>query len=524
MRKGWLAWVLVSVSCASAPIKKADAPALASADALVLQGCYDCLLEARTTYARVGVGKARPLVAARLFETDLLISLREKELALETSGAFAEAASIAKELLPAIEADRYLAIAEAVPPDDLGWPHREIEGFRRAHIAFVPKINDELQWLATGALSPPVRSYLALAIQCAYPTRPRPGQPPGRLRRPELAPDAPPLVAYRTGICIDISADILTHVRDEVPRFVETGYFLSRKALVTVATDGGGSVRIWLDENYKRFPKSPSITYASGNYNQIIGDCRAALKFYDETLAIKPQHEEGLLGRTICLTYLKRNDEAIAEATQMIALETDNIDQAYYWRSWNHYGQKALDLARADIESAKRVHVSSPIYTLAGMIEHDQDDLTPAEHDLNSAIEMFDGNCTAWWYLGLVGIKREQWLASGARFGRAMDCYGASVIGDENGLRAMQARTDVDPDFKTRQITGFEAAIAEDSSHEYAAAFNAANQCAHGGDIARAKSLLEIAARDPALAEQVAQLRKIIGGTELDSRRRLLRR
>ncbi len=49
----------------------------------MLQGCYDCLLEARATYARVGVGKARPLVIARLFETDLLITLREKELALD---------------------------------------------------------------------------------------------------------------------------------------------------------------------------------------------------------------------------------------------------------------------------------------------------------------------------------------------------------------------------------------------------------------------------------------------------------
>ena len=83
MRKVWLAPLLLSVACASTPIKKPDVPALAQADALVLQGCYDCLLEARATYARVGVGKARPLVIARLFETDLLITLREKELALD---------------------------------------------------------------------------------------------------------------------------------------------------------------------------------------------------------------------------------------------------------------------------------------------------------------------------------------------------------------------------------------------------------------------------------------------------------
>jgi tetratricopeptide (TPR) repeat protein len=281
---------------------------------------------------------------------------------------------------------------------------------------------------------------------------------------------------------------------------------------LTVKQDGGGNGRAWLDENYKRFPSSPSVTYLSGNFNQLIGDCRAGLKFYEETLAKKPEHEDALLGRTICLTYLKRNEEAIAEATHMISLRTDNIDQAYYWRSWNHYTRQELDLARADIELAKARHASAPIYTLAGMIEHDQDDLTPAEKDLDSAVQMSDNNCTAMWYLALVALKREQWTNSGGQFQRAMDCYEVSVKDDEQGLKSMQSRTDIDPDFKARQITGFEAAITEDRSHQYAAAFNAANQFAHGGDVAAAKKLLEVAAKDPSLSDKVEQLRKIIGG------------
>jgi hypothetical protein len=120
MRKLWLAVVLLSVGCAGAPIKKPDLAALAEADALVLQGCYDCLLDAHTTYVRVAVGKARPLVIARLFEVDLLITLREKELALDGSGAFSEALALAKELPPTVEAGRYTTLVEAVPTDDLG--------------------------------------------------------------------------------------------------------------------------------------------------------------------------------------------------------------------------------------------------------------------------------------------------------------------------------------------------------------------------------------------------------------------
>jgi tetratricopeptide (TPR) repeat protein len=511
MRRVWLAPVLLSVACASTPIKKTDVAALAEADALVLQGCYDCLLEARATYARVGVGKARPLVVARLFETDVLITLREKELALDSSRSFGEAQALGKELPPAFDAARVLAIVEAVPGDDLGWTHRETADFRRAHVPFVPKINDELQWLATSALGPAVRQYVSLAIDCAYPTRARPG---GQMRmtRPEVPDGAPPLVAYRTGICLDVASPILAKVRDEVPRFVETGFFMSRRALLAFKTEGGYGARVWLDENYKRFPDSPAVTFISGNFNQLVGDCKAGLRFYEETLTRKPEHELALIGRTICLTFLKRTDDAIAEATHMIELKTDNIDEAYYWRSWNHYSRQELDLARADINLAKSRRATASIYTLAGMIEHDQNDLNEAEIDLKSARDMSSQNCTAMWYLGLVALKREQWLVSGKNFEDAMGCYDENVKDSETGLRAMANRTDIDPQFRAHQIEGFEAAIKEDRSHQYAAAFNAANQYAHGGNVDKARTLLEIASLDPALSKQVADLRRIIGG------------
>src|SRR4051812_25513356 len=101
MRRPWLLLLLlIAPACASEPIKKLDLSALAAADAQVLQGCYDCLLEARATYERVGVGKARPMVVARLFETQLLITLRERELAMDSAASLARARDLAKELPP----------------------------------------------------------------------------------------------------------------------------------------------------------------------------------------------------------------------------------------------------------------------------------------------------------------------------------------------------------------------------------------------------------------------------------------
>jgi len=79
----------------------------------------------------------------------------------------------------------------------------------------------------------------------------------------------------------------------------------------------------------------------------------------------------------------------------------------------------------------------------------------------------------------------------------------AYAVGDRRQLKNLLGKEVYD---------GFEAAIKEDHAHQYAAAFNAANQYAHGGNVAKAKTLLEIASLDPGLSKEVAELRKIIGG------------
>jgi tetratricopeptide (TPR) repeat protein len=406
---------LAGLGCAAKkPVTRPlDLSGLDQADAAVLQGCYDCLLDARAIYRRIGAGAGRPVVLTRLFETSLLLTLRHKELALDPSEPFGEAQALANELPPEIEADRYLALVDAVPGDDVGSPHRTIEAFRRARAeaGFVQKVNDELTWLKTGALREPVRDYLDLAVDCAYPTRASaPGQPP-RPTRPDVRQPpagAPPLVAYRTAICLVLNQPVLYRLRDAEPRFVEASLFLARFDVAVAEQMGPGRAVERLEEARARFPASPSATYLSGSINQAIGDCDAALAFYDETIALAPVHENALLGRTICLTFLKRPADAIQTATRMIDLETDNISDAYYWRAWNRHAGQELDLARADIERAKRGSATFQIYTLAGVIEYDQNDLDPSQRDLQRARVMVSGdtNCEAIWYLALVQTKR----------------------------------------------------------------------------------------------------------------------
>jgi len=514
--RAWVAAVcLASLGCAATkPVTRApDLSGLDEADAQILRGCYDCLLDARAIYRRIGAGPGRSVVLTRLFETSLILTLRDKELALDPSDMRAEAQALAGELPAELEAGRYLALVDAVPPDDVGVPHKTLTAFKRARVAegFLPRIEGELAWLDTGALRAPVRQYLRLAVDCAYGTRPpAPGQPPRAVEVRKPGEGAPPLLVYRAAICGLLDQPALFRLRENAPRFVDASPYLAEVDIAMADQLGPGRAAERLDEARARFPASPMATYLSGSYNQAIGDCDAALAFYDETIVLAPEHENALLGRTVCLTYLTRRAEAIRAATRMIDLETDNRGEAFYWRAWNRHADHALDLARADIDRAKGLGATLQTYTLAGVIEYDQDDLVPSQRDLQTARIMARGdtNCTAIWYLGLVDTKKKAWLTSARFFEEAMSCYEHTAAIDQSQLNSWRGRIDLDAAFLARKVAGLEAEVKEATRQRYAAAFNAANYYAVGADIPSAKRLVEIAAADPSLADKVGKLKE----------------
>jgi hypothetical protein len=79
-------------------------------------------------------------------------------------------------------------------------------------------------------------------------------------------------------------------------------------------------------------------------------------------------------------------------------------------------------------------------------------------------------------------------------------------------MEKIRSNPDLDAEFRASQIAGFEAALIEDRRQYHAAAFNAANHYARGGVVDRARPLIEVAAKDPALAQRVADLKRAIGG------------
>jgi tetratricopeptide (TPR) repeat protein len=480
----------------------------------VRQGCYDCLTEARAAYRALGAGPLGPIVLRRLFETELLVAARERELALRPSDAMAAASELARELPASVDADRYVAAIESLPHDRHGWPRRERTAFLQSNGLSSARAAEEAAWIRQGSLSEHVAEYLAVAVECAFVPRsarqPAGASPSSAETAPETAPEAaPPLVRYRRAICDTPDRQALEAVRADVPRFAEASFFLAQLAVSSIAAGGGGDPHALVEAALAWMPESPAATYLSSSLQFAISDWARAIAFYDQTLALKPGHEDAWLGRTISLTELHRTDEAIDAATRMIGLGLDNADQALYWRAWNRHARGELDPARADIEDAKRRRRSEEMLTLAGIIAHDQGDFESARRDLQQALGMAKGrNCRALWYMGSVHVKERNWPDGAATFESAMTCYADDVASRENAVRGLEANTALDAAFRRSRLARLGEEIRIQRRQHLAAAFNAASFHALSGDLVKARRFAEVAAQDPDLGDELDELHR----------------
>lgn len=511
-----LAIPLLFAACAAKSIRRENALALAMSDARVLEGCYDCLLEAQAGYERLAASKYvnRDTILLRLLETTLLVMLREKELALDWRASAGRARELAGRTPTPVDAARLLTIAEAVLPDGTGrpsnWPAEMRSGWRY----FLPKIPGEIAWLSSAPLRPEVRDYLALALDCSYDARVlAPVQQLGATqRRPILAPEAPPIITYRTGICMGAEPAMLTAVMALVPRFHEAAYFAGSLAAFGAEEDGGAKAAPLLRQAQNRFPRSPGVNYMRGWLADALGECGEAVRHFDAVLEIDRAHEFAWLHRTKCLSRLRDDSSVIASATALLALRTRSTQQAYYWRAVSLLRLKDLSGARSDIEAAKALGHDANSLTLAGVIENEQADLAIAERDLRAAraLPHGDANCIATWTLALVLGSSNRPAESARMFEAAMGCFNMKVAVIGYQIAKLREKPYANPEYVVRRIAGFEADSVDQLTRYYASAFNASGHSANAGQTSRALELLDIAARDPKLALQVAQLRKAI--------------
>ena len=520
-RSRWLvtaatcAVALASAACASARIRKENALALAAADAKVLEGCYDCLQDARRTFERLAAGKkskSSPAVVARLFETDILIALREKELGMDSRGAMERARVLAPRVPTTFEPGRVLALADHALPDGNAYPLEATAALLRSNKPFVDKLDTELAWIEQSPLTPAVLKYIALAVDCSYPDRyTERGDTTNPLeRRREVPINAPPLLAYRAANCAKADTLGLKRVLAAVPQLSEAAYALGNVVVWFSGETGGEDARKYYASAHARFPRAAGVTFMSGWLDLNVGDCREAIRYFDETIAMQPEHDRAILQKAICQSTLHEDSAAIATATRFIALETPDIAQGYYWRAIGRLRRRELEMARSDIELAKAHSRAADILTVAGIIEFEQADFMVAETDLRGAraAPKGDENCNAGFYLGSVLMKREAWEEAAASYDSAMVCYDdkANLIAAK--IEEVRRSTRGSEEFRAKRIASLESDLADRRKRNQTSAFNAASMNVRLGNFSRAAELLTVAAQSPDLADQVEKLRE----------------
>ncbi|HUQ83746.1 MAG TPA: tetratricopeptide repeat protein [Gemmatimonadaceae bacterium] len=500
-------------ACASGRIRKENERALAIADTKVLEGCYGCLGEARATYERLASArKPLPGVSTRLFETNVLIALRERELGLDAGGALEKARALSPRLPAAMEPARVLAMANAMMPDGNALPLHGDEVLGRQNAEFVKKINDELVWVEQAPLTPAVRRYIALALDCTYADRKNKAidSLQSLAKRREVPINAPPLLAYRAAYCAKTDTFALKRVLVAAPAMAEAAYALAQTLIWRAAETGGEDVYKLFEQSRARFPRAAGIPFLTGWLDSNVGDCESAVRRFDETLVIEPRHDRAMLQKAICLTNLKRDTLAIAAATRFIDLHPPNIAQGYYWRAVSQLRLRALDLARADIESAKATSKGGDVLSLAGMIEFEQADYGVAETDLKAARATWQGwkLCGAGFYLGSTLTKREAWPDAAAQYDSAMVCYQERAGETEAKLADVRESARGSAAYRARRIASLENDLADRRRRYRTSAFNFASMQARQGQLARVDELLAVAAEEPDLTDQVVKLKE----------------
>ena len=489
-----LAIVLIAaLGCSSRKARVAAPDSGAWIEEFIRQGCYDCLLDARKAYEQLAARS--PAALSRVFEIDLLLALREKELSIDPSATLARAEALVPRL-GRVPAGRMLEIVKAIPEDAGG--RRLLPQTKEAGAQLDSMVAD----VESSPFSGEFKTYVKLSLQCGRVTT---------ASAPASPADAVPLLAYRRAICSSLVREELTTVRTAVPRFVEASFFLGRLEMASLFRTDGTRARLLFEQAYARFSNSPAIAFELGTVYQATGECRPAETLFTRVLDLKPAHEEGRLGRTVCRTYLSLNETAIADATVLIDARASNRADAYYWRAWNRRYLKQIELARADIDQARALRFNARVLTLAGQIEYDQQQFDVARRDLETARDLDPKECEAPWYLGLVEVAVESWPPGAKAFVAAAGCYDALVKESERFRAEMAARKDVSEAFRTRQLAGFDAAIADDSTRRSAAELNAAINYGRAGDLPNATVYMKRAAVDPQRRVSVEDLRQVLG-------------
>jgi tetratricopeptide (TPR) repeat protein len=454
--------ILAFAWACAAPKKPVVAPGpslaerLASADALVRAGCFDCLTAAYRAYdALRPIPAAADRATAGAIRAAALAGLRERELGMLDDGYLKIARDLAEQPGAPLQVSTLTKILDVI--DTL--PGGVLAG-GRPPMGDLDLSRSQRLRVNSGAWTAMLReltdtdelaAYAYVSLMCtSIDAR---NTLTGQIFLATALRDTP-LLTFRRLTCRGVQPEPLTDLRAKDPRFVEVVALIG-------AFQVGQSKLDDADKSYQEaidwHPQWPRVTLAIANVAMTGEEFDRALEFYDKTIAMD-RGPDAMLGKVRAQTFLGRAEDAIATTDQLLAQQW-YLGDTRYWRALNEAQLNRLDVAWDDVELSDRLLVNAEVPKLAGIIAYRREQLDTSRTKFEVSHERNPNDCETTFYLGIVHEDQRAWERAATVLGDAVRC----LEGAEKGYRLEIDRiraSDDPPARKERQIARREKAIA----------------------------------------------------------------
>ena len=488
----------------SAPDSALEAK-LADAGASLDKGCYLSLKRAWRTYAELYAQPAlRKRVAVPFLKTSILLAARERDLGFVTPVYLNQAVRLV-EADPSLAGFRLYVEAVALLPPRTRGVIRDIDTTFAWVVTREKMAANEAQ-LRQRSLSDEFAAYILAGMNCSFGRFSEKWQDPTSYLK--IFPDSL-LMKYRAAICGEENGDLLRDILAREPEFAEAHFHLGELAL----REG----RILSAERellaaYDAIPESPQVRILLASLYLATEELDRSLEFYRKTLEILPEYRDALLGQAICLSYMKRYDEAIVVLDRMLALGYWLLGESYYWLAWNKHELERDAEALTDIDQAKgRLPTNSEVFSLAGTIGLDLGELARAEKDFEESLRYNPANTEALFGLGTLAARRADWPRSAQFFRRAAAALEANAGVVREKIKEIEVSAMAE-ERKARLIARKKAQLAAVEAAAAAAYYETAVSSFNAGNEEEALAAAERAASHAATREKAAELIRRIRG------------
>jgi len=477
---------------------------LKQADEAYANSSYTSLKQAWRLYQELQAFPAYQRKSSERFvRTSLLLSLRERELAVFNPTTLKEASQTVA-LNPAL-AD-YADVLESV----IGLPLKT-KGITGEKYSDNKSLDDYMKWskervpilfeiLKEKAVSEDLLAYIYITFNSNFAYKLK--DEDNLLRFQELFPTSP-LLAFKYAIYPLPSQEKLEDIVQHNPDFHEAHIFLGDLQLQQGFVLSAEKEYL---QAHEHIPDSTSLAISLSKVYFHMEEFEICLDYNQQALDLAPQYRDALLGKAMCLGYLGRHEEAITELQRMLELGYYYIGETYYWLAWNQKELERYDEAGSNIESAKSyLFGHHEVMFLSGIIAYHQERLQDAETYLKEALNLPPGSCETSFYLGKVYADTQKWEKSGEYFEQAAGCDQQTEIALEAKIQEIESAA-LSAARKAKLIRNKQAQLLQTRNTKATAWYNSAAGYYNAQKLDKALALAQLASTHPAFREKAEDL------------------